>query len=389
MTQLQMFIPLTKVDAERRLVYGVVTAETPDRGDEICDYASSKPHYQKWSEAFRKASGGKSLGNLRAMHGKVAAGRVEEIHFNDAARQIEICAKIVDDAEWRKVEAGVYTGFSQGGAYVKRWPDARNPKLTRYTADPSEISLVDLPCLPGATFTMIKAGGGVETVAFRPQDAAVEQVWRTSDGRNFKKKAEALAHEVALSSMKPMFGALSRMEDDLDGGDAPRRKKAARERLSKYLGREALDAARAVAALEIVFEVLRNELGEGEDDGAQIAALSDAIERLQQFIAAELTEDDAAEESEEPQAAESETLERDAQKALFDELAARLEKLALRIDEIGRQPLPPPMLAHTRAVEKGADPRGEELTTLLAKMGDEERAALMIKLAQSRPQPLR
>ena len=389
MTRLQMFIPLTKVDAERRLVYGVVTAETPDRGDEICDYASSKPHYQKWSEAFRKASGGKSLGNLRAMHGKIAAGRVEEIHFNDAARQIEICAKIVDDAEWKKVEAGVYTGFSQGGAYVKRWPDAQDPKLTRYTANPSEISLVDLPCLPGATFTMIKAGGGVETMAFRPQDASVEQVWRTSDGRNFKKKAEALAHEVALSSMKPMFGALSRIEGDLDGRDAPRRKKAARERLSKYLGREALDAARAVAALEIVFEVLRNELAEGEDDGAQIAALSDAIERLQQFIAAELGEDNAPEAPEGAQADEAETLERDAQKALLDELTARLEKLAIRIEEIGRQPVPPPMLAHTRIVEKGGEARGEELTALLAKMGDEERAALMIKLAQSRPQPLR
>jgi hypothetical protein len=98
MTQLQMFIPLTKIDAGKRLVYGVVTAETPDRGNEVCDYASTKPYYQKWSDEFRKASGGKSLGNLRAMHGKVAAGRVEAIHFNDDDKQIEVCAKIIDDA---------------------------------------------------------------------------------------------------------------------------------------------------------------------------------------------------------------------------------------------------------------------------------------------------
>ena len=32
-----MFIPLVKADAARRLVYGVATAETPDRAGEICD----------------------------------------------------------------------------------------------------------------------------------------------------------------------------------------------------------------------------------------------------------------------------------------------------------------------------------------------------------------
>ena len=57
---LQMFIPLRKADAARRLIYGYATAELPDRSGEICDYASTKPHYEKWSEDFAKASGGKS-----------------------------------------------------------------------------------------------------------------------------------------------------------------------------------------------------------------------------------------------------------------------------------------------------------------------------------------
>src|SRR5271165_6725872 len=38
--------------------------------------------------------------------------------------------------------------------------------LTRYTADPSEISLVDLPCLPQASFEMIKADGTRELRLF-------------------------------------------------------------------------------------------------------------------------------------------------------------------------------------------------------------------------------
>jgi hypothetical protein len=123
MDDLNLFVPITKIDAAQRLVYGVVTAEKRDVSGEVCDYATTKPLYQKWSHGFAGATGGKSLGNLRAMHGAVAAGKLVQIAFNDAAKQVEICGKVVDDTEWHKVEEGVYTGFSQGGRYLKRWPD--------------------------------------------------------------------------------------------------------------------------------------------------------------------------------------------------------------------------------------------------------------------------
>ena len=100
------------------------------------------------------------------MHGKVAAGKISAIAFNDDEKRIEIAAKIVDDEEWRKIEEGVYTGFSQGGLYAKRWADPETPDFTRYTACPSEISLVDLPCLPQATFELVKADGVHEKRAF-------------------------------------------------------------------------------------------------------------------------------------------------------------------------------------------------------------------------------
>ena len=164
MPGLNLFIPITKVDVAQRLVYGVATAEAEDRAGEVCDYASTKPYYQAWSGAIHKSTGGKSRGNVRAMHGKVAAGKVTEIHFDDAGKRIEVCAKVVDDDEWKKVEEGVYTGFSQGGSYVKRWKDEAGKQ--RYTADPHEISLVDLPCLPSATFEVIKSDGGHEARRF-------------------------------------------------------------------------------------------------------------------------------------------------------------------------------------------------------------------------------
>jgi hypothetical protein len=361
MATLDMFVPLVKADAARRLVYGVVTAETPDRAGEICDYATTKPYYEKWSAEFHKSSGGKSLGNLRAMHGKVAAGRVEAISFNDEAKQIEICAKIVDDAEWAKVEAGVYTGFSQGGGYVKRWPDENDPGGTRYTANPTEISLVDMPCLPAATFSMIKANGFVETKGFAPQ---IEQVWKTGDGKTFRKKADALAHVSAA----PMIKLVERIE-----GDLARREKFAP--LKKALGCEAHDAASAIAALEIVFGLLEKEIAEGEQDQQQLTALNAAIARLKEFVISEIGEDD-----DEP---------RFNQKAVLDLLTPRLEKLTARIEEIGRQALPPPMLPGTRAAAKGAEDSADDLAGALAKLSGEERAALLIKAAQSQPQPLR
>ena len=109
------------------------------------------------------------------MHGPVAAGNLTDIAFDDAAKRITVAAKIVDDDEWRKVQEGVYTGFSQGGRYVKRWPDA-DTGLTRYTAEPHEISLVDLPCVRDATFEVVK-NGVVEKRAFaaRPEADAPGQ----------------------------------------------------------------------------------------------------------------------------------------------------------------------------------------------------------------------
>lgn len=171
MDTLAMFLPLTKVDAVNRLVYGIATEEKPDRTGEIFDYEKSKPYYEKWSAEISKASDGKSLGNLRAMHGRTVAGKVTELTFNDPMKRIEICAKVVDENEWQKVLEGCYTGFSQGGGYVSRVPDSANPNLKRYVADPTEISLVDLPCLPTATFQLIKSIGAVsemEVHSFKP-----------------------------------------------------------------------------------------------------------------------------------------------------------------------------------------------------------------------------
>jgi hypothetical protein len=74
MNDLKIFGPITNIDAAQRLVFGVVTAERPNGSGEVCDCASTKALYQKWSQGFANATAGRSLGNLRAMPGEIAAG---------------------------------------------------------------------------------------------------------------------------------------------------------------------------------------------------------------------------------------------------------------------------------------------------------------------------
>jgi hypothetical protein len=159
-----LFCPLRKADAKQRIVAGTAASEIPDRDHEVFDYESSKPHFIEWSENAKKASGGKSAGNVRGMHSMIAAGKLTDIGFDDRGKSIYIEAKILDDGEWRKVENGVYTGFSIGGQYLRKWSDGA---LRRYTAKPSEISLVDLPCNPSCGFELIKRDGSSERRAFR------------------------------------------------------------------------------------------------------------------------------------------------------------------------------------------------------------------------------
>ena len=74
-----IFFRLAKVDIDKRLVYGIATAEVVDKSGEICDYETTKPYYKEWSNEFSKATNGASLGNLRSMHNPVAAGKIVDV----------------------------------------------------------------------------------------------------------------------------------------------------------------------------------------------------------------------------------------------------------------------------------------------------------------------
>ena len=231
-----MFFRLTKVDEEKREVWGRATQEVVDKANEIFDYASSKPFFERWSEGFAKDTDGRSLGNIRSMHSKVAAGKVIHIDFNDAEKAIDIGTKIIDNNEWEKVMEGVHTGFSIGGSYEKRWTDTASG-ATRFTAKPAEISLVDSPCVPTAKFfDVVKADGTTVQKAF---------------------KSEALA------------------------------------RVEKFAGEEIIDTMTAVEALQSIFWLYLDESREPGEPADQLPALRAVIENLKTFIASEIKEDNS------------------------------------------------------------------------------------------------
>ena len=88
--------PLIKVDSINHTVTGIITSETPDKVGEICDYETSKPYYQKWSEEISKATSGNSLGNVREMHQLNAVGKLIDVVYDDANKRILGTTKVID-----------------------------------------------------------------------------------------------------------------------------------------------------------------------------------------------------------------------------------------------------------------------------------------------------
>jgi len=169
---MRLFVPITKIDEEKRLVYGLLAEEAVDKSGEIFDYETSKQYVKEWSDSFKAATSKtgqeQSAGNLRVMHTNKVAGKFVSVDLNDAAKNVPVCAYVADSEEWDRTKKGVYTGFSIGGRYLKTWDDAETGKK-RYTASLIEGSLVDNPCMYGATFTAIKNGGAEELRKFGPQ----------------------------------------------------------------------------------------------------------------------------------------------------------------------------------------------------------------------------
>ena len=86
----QQFCPITKVDEEQRMVYGIATKEGIDSQDEIVEYDATKKALNDYSK-FR---------NLREMHKDSAVGVVPFIEW--VGSPFIPCRDICELSRWRR-----------------------------------------------------------------------------------------------------------------------------------------------------------------------------------------------------------------------------------------------------------------------------------------------
>ncbi len=134
---MRIYLPIAKVDAARRMVYGYASTEARDDQGEIVK-----------REALQAALGDyMKFGNIREMHQLSAVGKAKDAAVDE--KGLYLGAKVVDDQAWNKVIEGVYSGYSIGGKVTTRDPSDYKT-ITGLRLD--EISLVDRPANPEAVF---------------------------------------------------------------------------------------------------------------------------------------------------------------------------------------------------------------------------------------------
>ncbi len=174
----QFFLPITKIDRERRIVSGYATTETKDLDGEIISTDAVRkalPGYMQWR-------------NIREMHRASAVGKAQEANVD--GKGLFLSAKIVDNDAWKKVDEGVYQGFSIGGRTIEKIGD------TITELDLVEISIVDRPCNPDCRFEVQKRAS--------PDAAAYLTQLRAPRNRN----------EAALEKMAEVVQTLTREDDE-------------------------------------------------------------------------------------------------------------------------------------------------------------------------------
>ena len=198
-------MPLTKVDAERRIVSGFATLDNLDRQNDIVTPEASL-------EAFSKFRG-----NIREMHQPKAVGKMvafkEDKYFDPETKKfyqgIYVSAYVSKGAQdaWEKVLDGTYTGFSIGGK-MNKWDDAYDEKMDasiRIIKDYTlvELSLVDSPANQFANIISVEKVDGVDTITGEGTETVLENVfWDKESGLVTISEEESATSPVTGATMQ-------------------------------------------------------------------------------------------------------------------------------------------------------------------------------------------
>lgn len=171
MDYVRQYGTINKVEARAEGLYvaGIASTEARDKQGEIVKASAMRKALARY---FTRSLTGEVSGPVREMHQMSAVGKTIAAEVTpDGATHVE-CV-IVDPVAQAKVRAGIYKGFSIGG---------RVPPGGRNKADPTvvealiltELSLVDAPANPQATFSVFKvdrAAGALAKVSAERDDA--------------------------------------------------------------------------------------------------------------------------------------------------------------------------------------------------------------------------
>lgn len=364
---------ITKRDDEQRMVYGYASTEAVDHDGEVILRSAIEGALEDYMK----------FANIREMHQPSAVGIAKEASVDD--KGLYIAAKVVDDSAWAKVVEGVYKGFSIGGRVLER--DAKVRKtITKIGL--SEISLVDRPANPEATFDVWKAVGieeelmtpeelakaEAEALAKAEAEAAAEADALAKAAAEEEAAAAALAAAEAAAEEDPVAkaeAALAELKAVVDAHTAP----AAEDDVAKGLA--ALEElAKADATLAPLVELVK-AAQVAKDEAAAALATAEAAKAV---VAEDLVKSEA----------KSDTLA----KALGS-LTEQVGALTKRMTDMEAQPLPS-KTATVHAVAKAADAAGaaaretpelsdEEVAKVLAEMSPEDRAMALMKATHRLP----
>jgi hypothetical protein len=241
---------------------------------------------------------------------------------------------------------------------VRRWTDEQG--CQRYTAAPSEVSLVDLPCLPQARFEMIKTDGSSVLRSF---------------GRGLDKGLDLVARFAELV-------------DDLDDIQNAAAVEATTEGDGSTVPEQLQDLMeRASAILRAMTNEETNELSDGGT--SPVAFDAQPVARVTKAGAR-----NSAADLDRIQSVHDTSVDLGAQcgarknipvafEKRFDDLAGKVDDLLLRVKNIESQPMPLPLASKARAVSKHEDGKfaeGESIEKLLT--DPDQLALLAIKMAQ-------
>jgi hypothetical protein len=119
------------------------------------------------------------FGAVREMHQPKAAGTALRIEVDETTKATNFEALVVDPVAVKKVQTGVYKGFSIGGKVTKR---KQNDHTVIEQVQLTEISLVDRPANPEATIAMWKADQPEDGDPSSSMEATVPDEPKTGEG---------------------------------------------------------------------------------------------------------------------------------------------------------------------------------------------------------------